>query len=202
MIVHPLLIVTYLFGLFFWSIPEVIGASTLTPSTVRSIGLLLFVSTFIAPSVCIFLLYKMGHVGSVQLNERRERTLPYLLTALIYGSTALLFGILLQIFTPLNILLATLLASTSIAILLVAFINQTWKISAHTTGVGGGLGAILGLYWFSGADALYTPLLAALLLSGAVCSARLYLNAHTPAQVGAGLLVGGLISLGALWIYF
>ena len=201
-IAHPLLVVTYLSGLFFYTTPEHIGITTLSASTIQSILALLFVCTFLVPSVCIFLLYKMGHIRSIQLNERRERTLPYLLAGLIYGGTALLFGALLQNFTPLNTLLATLLSSTSLAILLVALINQSWKISAHTTGIGGALGAILGLYWFSGADTLYFPLLLTLLLCGLVSSARLYLNAHTPAQVNAGLLLGGVVSFCALWIYF
>jgi len=47
---------------------------------------------------------------------------------------------------------------------------------------------------------LLIPLLLIVLISGLLLSARLYLNAHTPAQIIAGLACG--LTISSLTVYF
>jgi membrane-associated phospholipid phosphatase len=75
-------------------------------------------------------------------------------------------------------------------------------MSAHMTGFGGVLAVVgvLGIY-FPSLDLAYL-LVATLLLGGVVASSRLYLEAHRPAEVYVGLLVGFAICwMGFMWIY-
>jgi membrane-associated phospholipid phosphatase len=83
------------------------------------------------------------------------------------------------------------------ALLTTTFVTRFWKISMHMTGIGGLCGSIVlcAIVW-----PVDLRLLLALLfvLSGAVGSARLIVNAHTPAQVTAGFFAGFLPQLGIL----
>ena len=87
-------------------------------------------------------------------------------------------------------------------ILFVALISFWWQISAHAAGVGGVVGAMAGVMVKFGETALFMPLLFSMILAGYVIGARLQLNAHTPKQVWSGLLLGVLISLGAVSYFF
>jgi membrane-associated phospholipid phosphatase len=83
-----------------------------------------------------------------------------------------------------------ILAAVSVCIGLVTLITLFWKISAHAVGTGGLLGFLFGIvYSFAAVELLY-PTLVCVLAAGLLLSARLYLNAHTPAEVGAGFLLG------------
>jgi membrane-associated phospholipid phosphatase len=75
-------------------------------------------------------------------------------------------------------------------------------MSAHLTGIGGVLAVtgILGFYFPSMTVAYF--LVAFLVLGGVVASSRLYLDAHRPAEVYVGLLVGFVTCwIGFSWIY-
>ena len=69
-------------------------------------------------------------------------------------------------------------------------------------GVGGLLAVILILgFEFSNFQVVY-PLLFVLMLSGAIATSRLYLNAHQPAEVYAGFFTGFLICfIGFSWLW-
>ena len=185
---------TFLFGTLLAVVPSVLGVGTFTPGLRASVLLLVFVGTFAVPALLIFLLLRTGIVHSVYLNDRNDRRLPYLLTGLL----TYLFGFRLQLVSTFAPVLAVLMGSTTLSILLVGLINLYWKISAHGIGVGGTVGAIAGLLIRFGESSLLLPLAGAIVLAGAVASARLQLNAHTPAQVVAGVSVGALVSGGAV----
>jgi membrane-associated phospholipid phosphatase len=156
------------------------------------------VGTFCLPALLIFLLLRSGVVRSVYLHDRNDRRLPYLLTGLVYAGLTYLFGFRLQLVSTFAPVFAVLMGSTTLSILLVGLINLYWKISAHGVGVGGTVGAIAGLLLRFGENTLLLPLAIAIVLAGAVATARLQLNAHTPAQVAAGVSVGALVSAGAI----
>ncbi len=189
---------TFLFGTLLAVVPSVLGVGTFTPGLRVSVLLLVFVGTFAIPALLIFLLLRTGIVHSVYLNDRNDRRIPYLLTGLVYALLTYLFGFRLQLVSTFAPVLAVLMGSTTLSILLVGVINLYWKISAHGIGVGGTVGAIVGLLMRFGESSLLLPLAGAIILAGAVASARLQLNAHTPAQVAAGVSVGALVSGGAV----
>ena len=185
---------TFLFGILLTAVPTVLGLGAFSSGLRASLLLLIFIGTFGVPALLIFLLLRSGIVRSIYLNDRNDRRIPYLLTALTYALLTYLLGFRLQLVSAFAPVLAVLMGSTTLAILLVGMVNLYWKISAHGVGVGGTVGAIAGLLLKFGEMTLLLPLAGAIILAGAVGSARLELNAHTPAQVAAGIVVGSIIS--------
>jgi hypothetical protein len=132
----------------------------------------------VVPGVALLYLYRTGMIGDVYLPERsqRARLLP-LGVAWYFAGLVVLW--LVKAPTP---MLGAGCAFCGMA-LLVWQIDRFWKISIHATGVGGGLGIVLAAAGWS-----LWPLSLSLPL---VMWARLRLQAHTPAQVWAGAILGG-----------
>lgn len=186
---------TFLFGLLLFRVPTVLGLDAFSPSLRLSILVLVFVGTFMVPSLLIYYLYRSGYVSSLQLTTLADRRLPYFLSALIYFITAYLFTFQMQGLSTLAPEIGIIIGSIAVSILFVGIISLSWQISAHGVGIGGVVGVIGSLMLKFGLTDLFVPLLLLVMLSGFVASARLRLNAHTPAQVGAGLALGLLVSL-------
>lgn len=160
---------------------------------------IVFGFTFLLPSLGTGALFWFGHVDSLLLRERAQRPLPLLLATFSFGTAA---AVLYQpsVFDP---LLHRLMTGMALAVFLTFLISLRWKISAHAVGVGGALGLLLLFHLTAPSAASLWALLGMVLLAGGVLSARLALNAHTPAQAWAGLSLGlGIVagmSLG-LWL--
>jgi hypothetical protein len=84
---------------------------------------------------------------------------------------------------------------------LVSVITLFWKISVHSVSVNSMVGFLMAAMVSKVEPELLYPLLGSILAAGAVMSARLYLDVHSPAQVGWGCLLGFAISFTATWIY-
>ncbi|QJW92252.1 hypothetical protein HNV11_07445 [Spirosoma taeanense] len=190
---------TLLFGVLLFQVPSVLGMDAFTPTLRLSLLVLIFVGTFGVPSLLIYYLFRSGYIRTLHMTTLEERRLPYFLTALVYTAVTFLFAFRMQLISTIAPEIAVLLGSITISILLVALISLYWQISAHSVGIGGVLGAIGGIMLKFGQTDLFFPLLVLVLLTGFVGSARLKLNAHTPAQIGAGLLLGLTISVVAVF---
>lgn len=201
-ILHPLLMPTYIFGLLFLLTPELIGVSMLDFSAQGSLLALLFLSTFAAPSLLIYYLYRLGFFKNLVLDNLKDRRLPYWLTILIYAATTYFFGWKFQPISQLIPGIAIILGSITISILIVAIISTRWKISAHATGIGGLTGALACIMINFDETSLFLPLVLAVATTGVLLSARLQLNAHTPAQVSAGVLLGLTTSTLSILYFF
>lgn len=201
-VLHPLLMPTYLFGVLFILAPDLVGVSTLGFSAQWSLLLLLFLNTFLAPALLIYYFYRLGLVQSLHLENLRDRRLPYLATALIYTLSTYLFGWRFEPISELVPQIAVVLGSITASVAVIAVVSLWWQISAHTTGIGGFLGAFGGLFLRYNDTNLFYPFMLGILMTGLIMSARLHLNAHTPAQVSAGLGVGVVISIAAVFLYF
>ena len=200
-VLHPLLMPTLLFGLLLFLAPGAVGVDTFSSSLRLSLLLVIFIGTFAFPSLLVFYLARMGFIESMQLETLADRRLPYFLTALIYGFLTYLFGFQMQLISVAAPELSVLLGSIAVSVLLVGLISISWQISAHAVGIGGVLGGIAGLFLEQGIAELFWPLLLLVLLAGFVSSARLRLNAHTPAQIGAGLGLGLVVSSLAVLVF-
>lgn len=196
---HPLLMPTLLFGLLLFQVPGAVGMDAFSPSLRLSLLVLIFIGTFAVPSLLIFYLFRSGYVRSMHLNDLADRRLPYFLTALVYTLMTYLFAFRMQLVSTVAPEIAVMLGSIAVSILLVGLISLYWQISAHSVGIGGVLGGIGGLMLRFGLTDLFIPLLLLVLLTGFVASARLRLNAHTPAQIVAGLALGLVVSLAAVF---
>lgn len=197
-VLHPLLMPTFLFLTLFFLAPVSLGLEGMDPFFRWIVIGFVFIYTFAIPAYFIYLLKRWGFISSLKLETLQERRLPFLLTALIYG----VLGYFLYTKNSSLFACAYILWSITAVILCVALISYRWQISAHAAGVGGVIGALAGIMINSGESALFMPLLFSMILAGYLLGARLQLNAHTPKQAWAGLFLGVVLSLLSVSYFF
>lgn len=186
-LLYPLFMPTYGMGLYMLAMHHRTPNLPNAYIWVAIVGTL--VITALIPIVLLLILWKRGNISSLHIDNAKERTTPYVYSLICYGFWCYFVGVTLHM--PL-VWLVVAIGSTC-ALLAVTIINHWWKISAHLTGMGGLLGGIcsLALYY----SALPTTLIIiTLTISLLLMYARLYMNAHTPAQVVAGYLLGILFT--------
>jgi hypothetical protein len=197
---HPLLIPSYMLLLLLLINPYLFGVGHLSDESSRVLLLLVFLYTFFIPAVSVGVMYLLGMVRSVEMPERQDRIGPYLITGMLYLWVYYNF---LQNGTMPPAYVSFLLGAV-IALFLAFFINIFSKISAHAVGMGGLLAmAIITMWYYSYGSFTVSVrhlgtyefstlhlVLAILVLTGLVGSARLLLRAHEPQQVYGGYLVG------------
>jgi hypothetical protein len=145
-----------------------------------------FITTSIVPMVVVFSLRLTGKIKSLSIEEKEERRLPYLITFLMY------------VFNYYNLskysvppLLLSYLFSGAAIMLTIVMINYFYKISIHATTMGSGA-AILASAAFHDSFDTRLVLLLFVLVSGLVCSARLFMKSHDEAQIYLGYLLGSI----------
>ena len=184
---HPLLMPTYGFLLIFYSQNYI---STFTPPALKLAILgVTFVFTFLLPTLNALILLKMGRINSLEMETKAERSVPYLTTSLYFF--ALFYMFYVRQFPAVFYLL---ILGAGISILLTFFINFFWKISAHAIGVGGIIGATMGISLRLTID-LHIAMMLVILSAGIVGYARLKLNAHEPKHVYTGFALGFLVEI-------
>ncbi len=136
------------------------------------------IGTFaVVPGLLLWHLVRSGYLDKAYTDDRNKRATLLLLGALCYAlGSAALYGIGAP---PLMLITAV---SCIVNTLLVWWINRSYKISIHAAGVGGATCVLL----ISVGSAAWPFLLS----WPAVAWARLYLQAHTPMQIGAGGALG------------
>ncbi|MBC3786518.1 hypothetical protein [Spirosoma utsteinense] len=196
---HPLLMPTFVFGILLFQVPNVLGVDVYAPTIRLSLLVLIFVGTFGVPALLIYYLYRSGLVQTLHLTTLADRRLPFFLTALVYVLLTYLFAFRMDLISTIAPEIGVLLGSIALSILLVGIISLYWQISAHSVGISGVVGILAGVMLKFSLTELFVPLLLSVLLTGLVGSARLRLNAHTPAQIGAGVVLGLIVSLVAVF---
>jgi membrane-associated phospholipid phosphatase len=192
---QPLLMPSLVFGVLFFGVPQ---ASSIPETFKVRLFYLIVSSTLLIPLVLMVGLRWSGLIKSLHFEEKSDRRTPFVLVTLFY----LLTTYFLMGKTELDPILWQGMGVITCSVALLTGVTFFWKMSAHMTGIGGLLAVlgVLGIYFPS--LGLAYLLVAALILGGLVASARLYLDAHSPAEVYAGLLVGFATCLiGFMWIY-
>lgn len=175
---------TYGCLLLFFGIHNTIYDYLTTTETKWRITFIIFVFSFLFPVINIYILYKLRRIPSITLSNQKDRTYPYLVTALFYfGLFYLMYDINIWSVIKFSVLIS------GIVILLTALINLKYKISAHMVGIGGLLGALISISSIIRFDmtAFYVLVI---LLAGIIGFSRLKLNEHKPSQVYAGFALG------------
>lgn len=144
-----------------------------------------FFMTAVLPLGLIMYQVKRGYIHDVYIEKREERGLAYLESAMGFGFWWYFLAYVLHAPAWLN---AVGLGCT-FAIIGIALINLYWKISAHTTGMGGLVGALL-VYAIHYQVMPIGLILSVLALTLLVMYARLCLKAHDDWQVVAGFSWG------------
>jgi len=143
----------------------------------------------IIPMTCILILYLLKVTSSMNLKDKKERTIPYLLTAISYILCAVsLYTLVFPTFV------SAIVIAIAISLIIDAIVSRVWKISAHMTGMGALLGGTLIISYYMHIFPLFL-IVTIVMLCGLMASARLYLKAHTPKQVIAGFFCGFLTTL-------
>ncbi|MDO4319058.1 MAG: hypothetical protein Q4C34_00645 [Bacteroidales bacterium] len=189
----PLLIPTYGMAMAMWITPL-----RAVPESSRLIATLIVAAvTALVPLGAIMLLMKLGRVSDTAISNTRERLVPYSIAVVCYCAAA---WVVRSIGAPWWLTMFFCGAAFATAVSLV--ITLVWKISAHSTAVGGLVGMML---WFtvSGLADVHAMiwLSMVIVLAGVVGTARLLLDRHTLAQVLAGLALGIACCFGAMCIY-
>ena len=154
-------------------------------SVYQAVISVLFINVLV-PMAMIVMMIKFKMVSGIDLRERKERLVPYLIVVGFYVFSYALFQYR-------DLPISNLLYAYFLGIILVMFsgllINFVWKISVHLLAVGGVLGWLLALSVLHHLD-IDLLLFLVLLAVGFTAFSRLYLKAHTPAQVYLGFLLG------------
>jgi len=154
--------------------------------------LLALLGPVLIPALSLPVLKYLRLIDSYRLEDKHERVFPVLLTIIsafvVFYLTRSLprAGIVLQFYLVMIILLSGFMVVTAF-----------WKMSMHMTA----LGALCGWVFILGskyAGDVWGILAGLVLASGCVGSSRIYLQAHTPAQVYAGFLYGVFLVIGIL----
>ncbi len=156
-----------------------------------------FVATCAIPVIAIFLLNRLGVVKNPTLNDRTDRTVPYVICTLCYIAVAIYYH-----FVNAPVWLSMFMLGGAVALVILAVVNRWWKISGHATG----MGAIVAMLFFltcSGNSPLnlQPEFITGIIVTGAVCTSRLILNRHTLLQVGAGFLNGFICIFLPAWFF-
>lgn len=178
----PLLIPTY--GV--WIALEATFLSLASMQVRVGVTLAVFILTCLFPAIAIGALWKLGRLSDPGLNNRTERTTPYLITIASYLACAIY---LWKVNAPLWLVM--FMGGATLAAVVATVVNRWWKISAHMTAMGGLLALTVRLS--AGDIALYNMIwwiAAVVVLCGAVGTSRLILERHTPLQVFAGFVNG------------
>ena len=140
------------------------------------------------PMVLVLLLKKMGLVQDIGLNGRKERLIPYIISILALGGTALFF-----LYKQAPEWIWLFFIGGAVGGLINMAVNFRWKISAHAAGIAGVVAVMTEM---CSRYLPETPLtvwtLVTIALAGLLGSARIWMGRHTTAQVFAGYAVGFL----------
>jgi hypothetical protein len=192
-IFHPLVLPTFGISILLF-IPSYIALSIPLNARRLIIGLV-FVNTFLGPLLVIFLMKKIGIIQDVSLREKHERIYPTLVSALFYLFTFYLFR---QANLP--SVLGYFIAGATLVVLAGFTVSYYWKISFHMLSMGGFTAYLILISLILGHE-MHFLILSSILISGLLGSARIILNAHTPAQVYVGYITGaGIMVLLFFWL--
>lgn len=142
----------------------------------------------VIPMLLVFVLKRFGIVQDIGLNNRSERPIPYIIMILCFAGTAFFFHL-----KGAPLWMTLFYAGGAVAALVNLIVNFWWKISAHAAAMAG----LVALLMIINRDGLPHAsiagwLIATVIVTGLLGSARVWLGRHTVGQVMAGYAVGFL----------
>lgn len=183
---HPLLLATYLFGLFTFTLP--IALDPLKEEGHLNFIFLIFCVTFLFPALNVGIFKTFGSIRTLGMEDRQERIVPFSFITILYIVVTYLFYTRTRIGFNDNLLKFLMIIDALVLVGTVA--TFFYKVSMHSLAICGLIGILLPLNKISEDGALFYPTIATIVLAGVVMSARLQLNAHTPREVMIGGLLG------------
>lgn len=161
----------------------------------KMLALLRFVIMYsFFPLVTILLAKGLGFINSIFLKTQKDRIIPYIVCNIYYFWMAYVLRNQPQFSGPIVQLAMAIFIASSIGLIL----NTFMKVSMHAISIGvmlmfmSILAATLAVNF-----TLYLSI--AVLIGGVVCTSRLLVSDHTSKEVYAGLLLGAVSQLLAIW---
>jgi len=182
---HPLFMPSYAFSLLMYTNPYI--NMMISDSTKNIVIIILSLFTIVLPILTAVILKQLGVIDNIYMKTTKERKWPFVFTLVWYYMA---FQLLTKLYIPQSFLLLMLGAICAIGLSLI--ITLRWKVSIHMLGIGGLIGAIIGISHRFQFD--YSNLIMLLLVfAGLIGFARLKTRSHNYRQIYFGFLLGFLV---------
>ena len=156
---------------------------------------IVFCFTLCMPMLIILLFQKINGWSIKELETRKRRFIPYLLTIASYITCLIT---MYRLYLPRY--MSGIIVAALICMILCTLINIKCKISTHVASSGMFVGGVISYSMLFGFNPV-NVLCIAILLSGILGTARIILNQHTLFEVNVGFVVGFLCGIiGILFI--
>ena len=182
---HPLFMPSYAFSLLMYTNPYI--NMMISDSTKNVVIIILSLFTIVLPILTAIILKQLRVIDSIYMKTTEERKWPFVFTLVWYYMA---FQLLAKLYIPQSFLLLMLGAISAIGLSLI--ITLRWKVSIHMLGIGGLIGAIIGIshrFQFDHSNLI----MLLLIFAGLICFARLKTHSHNYRQVYVGFLLGFLV---------
>lgn len=144
--------------------------------------------TLILPVLTIAVLRSLGKLADYRLATRRERIVPLAVGVVCYLLCAVTLAKI-----PSAMLMRRMMLAAAACEALCFVVTLRWKISLHLTGMGAAV-SLFTILCVAGIGHLFWVLVAAVVGSGMLASARLCLGSHNGSQVLAGFAGGFVVT--------
>src|SRR5688572_16489083 len=186
---HPLFVPVYIVWFLITVQPYLFGSFSATEKLITVLRFFIMYSFF--PLVTVLLARGLGFLNSIFLKTQKERVIPYIACGIYYFWMCYVLRNQPQFSNEVVQLSMAIFIASSIGLL----INIYMKVSMHAISAGIML-AFMALLTMTQPGNYTVYLSIAFLIAGLVCTARLIISDHTPAEIYIGLLAGCL----SLWI--
>ena len=188
-VLHPFVVPLYVMA--FMLLTD--GFLSRLPASVKNyLAWVVMIYAAIVPMLSIGFMRVLGLLKNLGLHTQRSRLLPLMVGVISY---------LLCAITLSDLAIAGLVRKFVVAAacceMLALLVTPFWKISLHLICMGG-VTAMFTLLSVAGTGLHFWALVVAILLSGALASARLHLGSHNPWQVTAGYFGGLAVAMLAM----
>ena len=190
---HPLLLTSYAFALIYLTNPLLFSAYDETQ--VMQLFLMVVLNTLIFPVIAILLVWRLGFVKTLEMNEAKDRLVPYITTGVFYIWSYVVFrkSGMPQVF---NIIIL----GATITLFVIFLFNLFRKVSAHSGGMGALLIVTIAACVLSSLNLNFLPVII-VMIAGIVGSSRVLLGAHDNTEIFTGFLIGIISQMIALRFY-
>jgi membrane-associated phospholipid phosphatase len=145
---------------------------------------LVYLFTFGLPTLAVFIYRRANKWKAFELRKRHKRAIPYIIHICSYLCLMHIFYI-----THMPHFLTALIGISLLIQGVCVVLNMWWKVSMHSAGSGGVIGALMTYSSIFGFYPIWWLSLA-IFVSGCVMTSRMILRQHTLAQVLGGTLIG------------
>ena len=185
---HPLFISVYVAAYLIYLHPYSFSVFDSQQKFLRLLSV--FVITVFFPALTVFLLWRLQFAQSLFLRTQKERIIPYV-ASIIYFFWAFYVTRNLE-GTP--VIMVSFFLGTFLCASAALMANNYFKISMHALAVGGAATYMILLGIVSG-QPMGIAIAVATLIAGIVCTSRLVISDHHPAEIYWGLILGTLSQL-------